>query len=223
MKVDVNINVKNVLSKFDWIIATIIRVSIIILMITSAYSRDWTIFFLSALVLFLTFFPKMVKRKWKLELPSELEILIVLLLYTGVILGDIKGYYLKFWWWDILLHGVGGLALGFTGFLMMFTLYELHKVKANPGVVVFFSFCFAMAAGALWEIFEFAMDSSFGFNMQRSGLVDTMADLIVDALGALFASLVGYIYLKGKKTRIFEGLLRRFVEKNPHLFNSISK
>jgi hypothetical protein len=66
MKVDVNINVKNVLSKFDWIIATIIRVSIIILMITSAYSRDWTIFFLSALVLFLTFFPKMVKRKWNL-------------------------------------------------------------------------------------------------------------------------------------------------------------
>ncbi|MDZ7684118.1 MAG: hypothetical protein U5O39_03165 [Gammaproteobacteria bacterium] len=61
-----------------------------------------------------------------------------------------------------------------------------------------FSFMFAVGVGALWEIFEFAMDSIFGLDMQKamlgdpSGLTDTMWDLILDALGALTISTIGY-------------------------------
>jgi len=45
--------------------------------------------------------------------------------------------------------------------------------------------------GALWEVFEFGMDQIFGMNMQKSGLVDTMGDLIVDAIGAGLAAMSG--------------------------------
>ena len=38
--------------------------------------------------------------------------------------------------------------------------------------------CFAITIGALWEVFEFGMDQLFGLNMQKSGLLDTMGDLI---------------------------------------------
>lgn len=61
---------------------------------------------------------------------------------------------------------------------------------------------FALGVGALWEIFEFTMDSLFGMNMQKpmlgdpSGLTDTMWDLIVDATGALVISVLGWRYLK---------------------------
>ena len=75
--------------------------------------------------------------------------------------------------------------------------------------------------GTLWEIFEFSMDAAWGINMQKSGLVDTMWDLIVDGIGALFASIVGFVYLKGGKTHLFEKLLMSFVKKNPKFFKNI--
>ena len=56
-----------------------------------------------------------------------------------------------------------------------------------------------MAIGATWEIFEFTMDKLFGLSMQKSGLDDTMYDLIVDTFGALSAAAAGYYYLTERK------------------------
>jgi hypothetical protein len=80
-----------------------------------------------------------------------------------------------------------------------------------------------MALGAVWEIFEYGMDQIFGLNMQKSGLQDTMWDLIVDALGALLTSVIGYIYLKGGKTRIFYRLVDRFICENPQIFRTVDR
>ena len=41
-------------------------------------------------------------------------------------------------------------------------------------------------------------------NMQKSGLVDTMTDLIVDVFGAALAAVFGYRYLKLKRQRPIE-------------------
>ena len=58
-----------------------------------------------------------------------------------------------------------------------------------------------MTAGAMWEIFEFTIDQIFEAGMQKSGLVDTMVDFIIDAVGALVAVIFGYFYIKqGRKT-----------------------
>ena len=57
--------------------------------------------------------------------------------------------------------------------------------------------------GALWEILEFAIDQTFGTTMQKSGLVDTMWDLIVDGLGALTISILGYGYLSAAGSESF--------------------
>jgi len=83
----------------------------------------------------------------------------------------------------------------------------------KPGFVALFSFSFALAMGAVWEIFEFSMDASIGFNMQRTdtGVFDTMSDLIVDTLGALFVCIAGYFYLK-KDPKIFKRLEDRLLK-----------
>jgi hypothetical protein len=62
------------------------------------------------------------------------------------------------------------------------------------------------------------MDSFFSLNMQSSGLVDTMWDLIVDTIGAGVISLLGYFYLKKGKSLIFDRVIHRFVKRNPQLF-----
>jgi hypothetical protein len=93
------------------------------------------------------------------------------------------------------------------------------EVHMKPAFVAFFAFTFAVTLGSLWEIFEFTMDGAFGINMQKSGLIDTMSDLIVNAGGALLISLLGYAYLKkiGKES-FLERWIDRFIEENPGFF-----
>ncbi len=77
--------------------------------------------------------------------------------------------------------------------------------------------------GAIWEIFEFSMDQFFGLNMQKSGLVDTMFDLIVDCIGAFVGAISGYAYLKGKENGFFSKMITEFVGLNNKLFNKSNK
>jgi len=70
----------------------------------------------------------------------------------------------------------------------------------------------------VWEIFEFVADSAFGLNMQKSGLVDTMWDLIVDCLGAASIAGLGYGYMRTGTESFLERWIRTFVRNNPRLF-----
>ena len=88
----------------------------------------------------------------------------------------------------------------------------------KPAFVALFSFTFAIAIGSLWAIFEYSMDSLLGLNMQKSGLVDTMWDLIVDAVGAFVISVLGYFYMKRGFEYFVEKCIAKFVEGNPRLF-----
>ena len=82
----------------------------------------------------------------------------------------------------------------------------------------------AVAVGALWEIFEFAVDRLFGTTMQKpmlgdaSGLTDTMWDLIVDTLGALVISVFGWWHMKRNQRSFVDVWIDRFIERNPRLF-----
>jgi uncharacterized membrane protein YjdF len=124
------------------------------------------------------------------------------------------------------LHASSGLLLGIVGFLLIYVLNENERVDVHmrPRFVALFAFLFAVAVGAIWEIFEFSMDSAFGTTMQKpmlgdaSGLTDTMWDLGVDTVGAFLISALGWWYMKRKTRSFIEVWIRRFIDRNPRLF-----
>jgi hypothetical protein len=179
-------------------------------------ASHWPVLFVTLLTFALTFLPNALERTRLLHLPVEFELGIILFAYASLFLGDVHEYYTKFWWWDIVLHGGSALALGFAGFAIVYLLVQGERVRASPALSALLAFCFALAFGALWEIVEFTVDGTFGTNMQKSGLLDTMGDLIVDAVSALIAALLGYRYLKGKKPHIVDRIVRRIAERNPN-------
>lgn len=161
--------------------------------------------FVATFTFLLTLTPIFFKRL-HINFPQELELTIIVFVYATLFLGEIKDYYTLYWWWDVLMHGVSAIALGFIGLGVLYTLDKKGQIDAKTGTLVFFAFCFVMAIGAVWEIFEFSMDQTFGLNMQKSGLLDTMWDFIVDALGGLISSVVGYFYIeKERKLRSING------------------
>lgn len=200
------------------LIYILFRISIIIAGVIAIFKSDWTNLALAIVTMLLTFLPAVAKREFNIYYPGEFEVLILAFIYASMYLGEMRSFYYRFWWWDVMLHTLSGMIIGAIGFSLVYILNGAENVtlELSPLFVVVFSFSFALSIGALWEIYEFFMDSAFGLNMQKSGLVDTMWDLIVDALGALVNAILGYFYLKGH-INIFERLEKRLIERNRRL------
>lgn len=205
-------------------LSLMIKLTLIIAIVGAIITFQWLVLFVSSLTLILTFLPAFVERNYKITLPLEFEIVITGFIFASLFLGEIHSFYYKYWWWDTMLHTLSGSILGFIGFLLIFTLNKTVKIgiHLSPFFLAFFSFCFAVTMGALWEIFEFSMDLIFGLTMQK-GLEDTMLDLIADSIGAIFASLIGYLYIKKVRYPLIETAVLKFRKLNPHIFEKKRK
>lgn len=195
--------------------------------VLAVVSQNWFTAFLTSMIIAITFFPLLFERRFRIHIPPELQLAAIGFVFASLFLGEIRGYYTRFWWWDVALHTTSGFLLGILGFLLVHVMNEAEKIHMHmkPGFVAFFAFIFALGVGALWEILEFTMDGVFGMNMQKpmlgdpSGLTDTMWDLIVDAIGALVVSVLGWRYLKNAdKGSFLERWIDSFIERNPRFF-----
>lgn len=190
------------------------------------YAGRWLAVFLVTMIIAALVAPGVFRRKLDVDIPVEFHITAVVFMTASLYLGEVYSFYQRFWWWDMLLHTSAGLLMGVTGFLLVYLLNERREagLHMKPGFIALFAFSFAVTIGTLWEILEFAADQMLGGNMQKpmlgdaSGLTDTMWDMIVNAAGALFVSLVGWRYMMRKDIFFVRDLIRRFILKNPALF-----
>ncbi|MDH5525038.1 MAG: hypothetical protein OEY01_13755 [Desulfobulbaceae bacterium] len=201
----------------QWL-AVLLQLAIFALLATALFKGKWFLAFTAAIVLALTFLPALIEHQLGVLLPVEFSFFTCLILYGSFGLGEVQGFYQKFWWWDLLLHSSSAFVMGMIGFLLVYVFYMTQRIRMAPFYVALVSFCFAVTLGTIWEIVEFCLDWGFGFNMQKSGINDTMTDLMVDGLGALLAAWLGYNYVKDGDSLVADRLVRRFVEKNPRLF-----
>lgn len=196
-------------------------------LVLALWSKQWFTAVITAGIIIITLAPLFLARFFDVYIPPIFSLMAIAFIFASLFLGEVRGYYARFWWWDIALHTSSGFLLGIIGFLMVHVLNETEEIGMHmkPGFVAFFAFLFAVGFGVIWEIFEFTMDTVFGMNMQKpmlgdpSGLTDTMWDLIVDSIGALIVSVFGYIYIKrGQKQSFLERWVTAFVASNPRLF-----
>ena len=150
--------------------------------------------------------PSFLERRLKVVVPSIIVIMYFVFLYCAIYLGEIHNFYYVIPHWDTVLHAFSGGMLGALGFIFVDILNKDTKVRVSltPFFIAVFAFCFALAAGALWEIYEFSFDCLLGLNLQKhstemgvalvgsEALYDTMTDIIVDSLSALSVVTVGY-------------------------------
>jgi hypothetical protein len=153
-------------------------------------------------------------RRTNIRVPAPFLTATILFVYATLFLGEVGDFYERFWWWDVVLHAGSAIGFGLIGAVTLILLFRQGKVQASPILVSVFVFSFALAVGAVWEIFEFGMDQLFGLSMQKSGLVDTMADLIVDSIGGLLAAAASYAYLTKRRKTTFTAVLDEAIQDN---------
>lgn len=208
------------------VILTMLQLAMATELIFLIVGQQWLHVFLVAGIMAATLTPVVLRHRLPIEVPSEIQILVVLFVFATLFLGEVRNYYERIWWWDLALHGTAGLLCGLLGFMIVYMLNEDRYVDLHmrPSFVALFAFFFALGTGGLWETFEFAMDRTFSMTMQKptpgdpSGLTDTMHDLIINTVGAAIVSLAGWRYLRQVRTSYVDSWARRFIERNPQLF-----
>ena len=194
----------------------ILRLIVIGVMVMTIIHKNYESTFVCVLVLILFMLPRFVERNFRIELPSTLEIIILIFIFAAEILGELKSYFITY-----------------------------QHFKLSPVFLALVAFCFSLTVGVLWEFFEFSMDYLFHMDMQKDtiihsfasvtldptnnnipilvdnitdvavngkslglggyldvGLYDTMQDLFVNFVGALTFSVIGYFSVKSGNNKI---------------------
>ncbi|HIW83540.1 MAG TPA: hypothetical protein H9873_04375 [Candidatus Dorea gallistercoris] len=239
--------------KSSFMVYVILRALVILMMILQIFNRNFENVFLCLLTLVLLVMPSLIQVNLKIELPTVLEIIILLFIFAAEILGEIQAYYEKVPVWDTALHTMNGFLMAAIGFALVDILNRNKKfsIQLSPVFLAIVAFCFSMTIGVIWEFFEFGMDRLFHLDMQKDtiiheiysvaldptmtnqvvgirgiedvlingsslglggyldvGLYDTMEDMMVNFVGALVFSVIGYFYVKNRGKGTFA---RRFI------------
>lgn len=178
---------------------------------------DYVLMVLQCLVgTIVIFLPKEVENRFEIHIPNGIEIMYFIFLFCAIYLGEVRDFYYRIPYWDVILHGISAMMLGALGFTLVDYLNDTEKLnlKLSPFFVSFFAFCFSITAGVVWEIYEFLADGFLGTNMQkfitaegeilvgRAALGDTMKDIIVDTIGTLVIVLMGYVVLRKRQLNL---------------------
>lgn len=140
----------------------------------------------NALVCFLTLvlflLPFILEEKFNIEVPSTLEIIILLFIFAAEILGEVHSFYQVINNWDNILHTINGFIMGAIGFSFVNLLNNIPNIhmKLSPIFVIFVSFCFSMTIGVLWEFGEFACDMVMKTDTQKDTYISEIYSVTFD-------------------------------------------
>lgn len=171
--------------KSSFYVYTVLRILTIVTLMFQIFSRNWESAFLALLTLIMLVIPSFLQVTLKIELPIVLEIVVLLFIFAAEIFGEILGFYVKFPFWDDVLHTLNGFLAAAVGFSLVEVLNKSEKLTFNlsPLFTVMVAFCFSMTIGAVWEIFEFSMDMLGGFDMQKDTVITGISSVLLDPTG----------------------------------------
>jgi len=192
-------------SKIAIVLAILFEILIIITAIKSASSNPWSylLFLLwDAVSIFIPFIIVRIANFKKITLPSSFLSASIIFIFITLYLGETLKFYSMFWWWDILLHGIFGAYGVIIGVhLLQGIMAKTKNITQNrfSKFTLMFAFCFTIAIGTIWEIYEFLADYFFKTDMTNGSLEDTVTDLMIKGTCALITCLI-YYFSKLKKT-----------------------
>ena len=155
----------------------ILRFIVVAMLVINLLERDYESAFICGLSLILFLLPAFIEKQFRVDIPSLMEVVILLFIFGAEILGELQNYYGQYPYWDTMLHTVNGFICAAFGFSLIdvLTRNRQEKFRLSPLYVSLVAFCFSMTVGVLWEFFEYGMDMLFLTDMQKDTVIGTVA------------------------------------------------
>jgi hypothetical protein len=128
--------------------------------------------------------PSVVQVTFRVEFPSALEIIILCFIFAAEILGEMSSFYMRFPYWDTVLHTLNGFLCAALGLSLVDIMNQETRIRfeLSPLFMAITAFCFSMTIGVMWEFFEFGMDQLFCSDMQKDTVIQEIYTVTLDPL-----------------------------------------
>lgn len=154
------------------------------------------------------------------EVPPLSQTMLNVIIFVGIVIGSYFGMFDSIAWFDNMMHILSGFVCAVFGYDFA-VIIQRKKGQCAATLAAIFSIMFALSIAVGWEFYEFLMDSLHGTNLQLSkagpetamfdlskynneygylGLVDTMTDMMMNAVGGL-VGMVFMIVLRNRKKK----------------------
>ncbi len=169
----------------SFIIYTILRALVIGVLIFTVVTENYESAFLCLLTLVLLIVPSFLQVALRIELPTMLEITMLIFIFAAEILGEIFNFYSIFPFWDTVLHTLNGFLAAAIGLSLVRLLNKSDRllIYLSPLFTSIVAFCFSITIGVFWEFFEFSMDRFLGFDMQKDTVIHTISSVMLNPTG----------------------------------------
>ena len=169
----------------SFIIYTVLRALVIGVLIFTVVTRNYESAFLCLLTLVLLIVPSFLQVALRIELPTMLEITLLIFIFAAEILGEIFNFYSLFPFWDTVLHTLNGFLAAAIGLSLVRLLNKSDRllIYLSPLFTSIVAFCFSMTIGVFWEFFEFSMDTFLHFDMQKDTVIHTISSVMLNPTG----------------------------------------
>ncbi len=162
------------------------------------------------LPLLLLLYPAIFKK----ELPMCIGIAVSLNIILACYVGTALKFYIRWWWWDLFVHGYFGFICCGAAFYL---LSDSPHITLKPIFVLLLSFAVMLCFSAIWEIIEYVFDLILHGDTQKveesvaagkSAVADTIEDMMIAFAGGLLFFAVTAIDYATKHTLFYKlGLL----------------
>lgn len=162
-------------NKKSIVVYLVLRILVIVSMVFQIIQGNISNVAMCILALLLFTLPTIVSEKFKIGIPSLLEIIVYMFIYASAILGEIHNFYGIIPFWDTLLHTLNGFICAGIGFSLVDLLNQSSaKFNLSPLYIAIVAFCFSMTIGILWEFYEFTADRVARLDMQKDRIVTSI-------------------------------------------------
>ena len=171
--------------KKAFIVYVVLRTFILITLILQLIRGNYENAFFCILTLILFLIPGFVEKKFNVEMPETLEIVIFLFIFAAEMLGEAQNFFNIFSHWDTILHTINGFLCAAIGFSLIDILNRTEKfhLDLSPFFVAFVGFCFSMTIGVLWEFLEYGSDVYLHSDMQKDTIVENISSVALNESG----------------------------------------
>ncbi len=130
---------------------------------------------------------------------AKAALILIGVIFAANLIGGIYNWYIKYPWFDIPMHILGGAWVALMFGYIFSKYWKLDKnIHSVFLYVLFITGCVALI-GIFWEFFEFGRDyfvSSYNPSYVLSTLSDTLGDLLNDLIGGAISSSFVWMWLR---------------------------
>lgn len=197
--------------KRQFILYWFIRILIVISIIIEIDNERWGIVLVNILALLLSFIPILIEKILSISISTGFGVIFLISFLISI--------YFEKLYIGIFVQFILGVLFGFIGFIIMYVLYMNSRIKTSYVFVLIFSFSFSVSIGVVWEVFRYSLMNFFGLKIGELNANYVIYSLVFTMIGALIASLSGFIILRSNSQIYLHRIAEKFVRNNPKLFS----